>query len=239
MPTIKSDLGEQSFQGRPIRTFEVPDASNEEFAPLPGSLSQEYFPNEGLGAPAVLPRNQNYPNAEPVGAFNARQLASRQPMTFEDVKRAEEAMKAAKTAKFAPSRLSAAAKKRIAIICGISRDNRSVVIDGETYVLQILKGHETRASYLAASAFDGTIESPFEIRKQLLARSLCSIAGTDIDLFLGDDSLESKLAMIDELPESLLVKLMDEYTKLTDEVQARYFPKSEAEVAEVIEDLKK
>ena len=227
MPTIKSALGEQNFPSQPMRTFEVPDASDGDYSPLPASLPAEYLPQP------------KYPNAEPVGAYNARQMANRGSMSNEDVRRAEEAMKVAKQAKFAPSRLTPSAKKRIEMICGISRANRTVVIDGESYVLQTLKSRETREALLAASQFDGTIESPFEVRKQLLAHSLCSVAGTDIDLFLGDGSLEAKLDMVDELPETLLVKLMDEYNKLMEETQSKYFPKTEAAVAEVIDDLKK
>jgi hypothetical protein len=222
--TIKSDIGEQVIQSRPLRTFEVPDLSDQVYEPLPAMT------NEGL--------HTRYPDAAPVGAFNARQAASRN-MSFEDIKRSEEAMKAAKTAKFAPSRLSATAKKRIEMICGISRVNRSVVIDGETYTLQTLKSYETREALLAASQFDGSIESPFEIRRQLLAYALCSVAGTDVEMFLETNRLEARLDMLDELPEMLLVKLMDEYNKMMEEVQTKYFPKTEAAAAEVIEDLKK
>src|SRR5271169_5005821 len=97
--TIKSDIGEQVIQSRPMRTFEVPDLSEQEYEPLPASVPQS-----------------RYPDAEPIGAFNAKQLAKRPQMSFEDIKHAEEAIKGAKAAKYAPSRLSQAAKKRIEMI---------------------------------------------------------------------------------------------------------------------------
>jgi hypothetical protein len=224
MPTtIKSDLGEQTIQSRPLRTYEVPDAGAEQYEPLP----------------AVLPRNPNYPNAEPLGGYNARAAASRPPMSFEDQKRAEEEMKAAKQAKFAPTRLSPAAKARIEILCGMSRPTRKVEIDGQEYVLRTINGRENRQALMAASAFDGTIESPFEVRRQLLARSLVSAGGADIDMLLGDGSLEARLDFIEELPELILQKLMDEYGDLHNEVHTKYFPKTEEEAQEVAEDLKK
>jgi hypothetical protein len=224
MPTvIKSEIGEQVIQTKPLRTFEVPDASEEQYEPLP----------------ATLPRNPNYPNAEPIGGFNARQASMRAPMSFDEVKRAEEAMKAAKQAKFAPTRLSMAAKARIDMLCGISRPVRECEVDGQKYVLKGLKTKENREALLAASAFDGTIESPFEVRKQLLARSLVSAGGADIDMLLGDGSMEARLELIDELPDEVATKLFDEYNKLCEETRAKYFPKTEAEAAEVISDLGK
>jgi len=240
MPTtIKSGLGEQTLPSRPLRTTIVPSVEQrfgameeQSFEPLPDSLPA-YNP---------APANPNYPEAAPLGAYNALQSARRAGMgagSLDDLKRQEEAIGRARAAKFAPSRLSLAAKNRIEILCGISRAEKTVEIDGQVYGLQTLKGKENREALLAASQFDGTIEEAFEVRKQLLARGLFSIAGTDIGVFLGDDSMEARLELMDELPELVLTKLFDEHNKLFNDTREKYFPKTEAEVKEVIEDLKK
>jgi hypothetical protein len=216
--TIKSDIGEQVISSRPLRTFEVPDASESQFE----------------AQSDIAPK---YANAEPIGAFNARQLAQR-GHSIEDLKRAEEAMKTARAAKMGGSRLSSAAKARIDMLCGISRAKREIVLDGQEYKLQILKAKEQKDAILEASRVDG-IETPFAVRHQILARSLYHVGGVDMDLLVGDTSIEARLEALDELPETLLIKLFDEYNKLFEETRDRYFPKTEAEVAQVVEDLKK
>ncbi len=226
--TIRSALGEQTVQSQPIRTFTVPDASQDQFDPLPDNLP--------------VFRGQAYQETPPQSSYNAPQPSRRSGMgsgSMGELKAQEEAMARARAAKFAPSRLSPAAKARIDALCGISRVERLVDIDGQQYGLNALKNRENREALLAASQFDGTIESPFEIRKQLLARSLFSVAGTDIDVFLGDSSLEARLDLVDELPELVCTKLFDEYNIMFSEIRDKYFPKTEEDVKEVLEDLKK
>ena len=58
------------------------------------------------------------------------------------------------------------------------------MIDDNEYVLKTLKGIEVRDSLIEAALYDGTIGLPFETRKQLLARSIMKVAGTDVELFL-------------------------------------------------------
>ena len=41
------------------------------------------------------------------------------------------------------------------------------------------------------------VQSPFEIRKQLLARSITQVAGMDFDQFVGSAELDDKLAAIE------------------------------------------
>jgi hypothetical protein len=92
---------------------------------------------------------------------------------------------------------------------------------------------------VAASAFDGTVQSPFEIRRQLLSRSLIQIGGVDIDQFLGASDLESKLSLIDELDDSLLNRLYEEYLNLSRECKKKYAITTTVEAKELVEDLKK
>jgi hypothetical protein len=96
-----------------------------------------------------------------------------------------------------------------------------------------------RDALMEASRFDGTIQSPFEIRRQLLARSITEIAGVSTEQFIGSADVEDKCAFVDELDESLLNRLYDEYLSLVKEAKDKYAVKTEEDVKEVIEDLKK
>ncbi len=92
---------------------------------------------------------------------------------------------------------------------------------------------------MAAAEFDGTVQSPFEIRKQLLARSLIQIAGVDIAQFVGSNDLEARLAMIDEFDHDLLGALYGAYVEMTNESKSKFDIKTNQDAAEVIDSLKK
>ena len=144
--------------------------------------------------------------AEMQSQFNLRQQAKRD-FSDQDVLDYEQQIKEAKQAKMSGrERLSSGAKHRVEMLTGQSRGIKEVNIDNNMYLLKTLKGKEQRAAIMAASAFDNTVESVFEIRKQLLGRALAEVAGTDLELFLGSSSLESKLDFIEEMDESVLNK---------------------------------
>jgi hypothetical protein len=235
---IKSSLTNKSFPSQKLREFEVPDESGNE------SRSFESQNELGIDQINALMKERNMPplDASVVSAFNARQAASRghQAPQQEDFaafeKKVSEARKAKITGK---DKLSSSAKQRIEMLCQMSRASRSVDIDGNIFVLQTLKGKEQRSAILDASAFDGSLESPFEVRRQLLARSIVEIAGTEVELFLGDSSFEAKLEFIEELDEAVLIRLFNEYQILVREVRDKYTIKSDADAKEVVDSLKK
>ena len=136
-------------------------------------------------------------------------------------------------------RLSDAARRRIEMLIGMTRGTRSFMLEGHQYALQTLKSGELREAILEAAKFDGTVESPFEIRKQLLARSLVQIAGVEVEQFLGSNSLEARLIFMDELDHYLLGRLYDEYLAMVQEARDKYAIKNETDAKEVVEDLKK
>jgi hypothetical protein len=79
----------------------------------------------------------------------------------------------------------------------------------------------------------------FESRKQVLARSLTVVAGVDIEQFLGSIDLQDRLDFIEEMDHALLIRLYNEYNTLATDSQNKYAPKTEADVKEVLSDLKK
>ena len=56
---------------------------------------------------------------------------------------------------------------------------------------------------------------------------------------LGNDSVEAMLEFLDEFPDQLFNKLYDEFTKMVEEVSAKYSVKNEADFDGVVEDIKK
>jgi hypothetical protein len=230
MPSIKSDISNKTISNpNPLREFSVPDES--------GYAGKSFSGNADIDLEAMdaLMRERGMPPVD-------RAMFNRPPVQQslnEQERLMMEAKKVKALALAGQERLSAAALQRIKMLCDMSNSTRSVEIDGNKYVVRTLKGKEQRAAIMGAAEFDGTVQSPFEARKQFLAYALVEVAGADIELFLNDNSLEAKLAFIEELPEPVLVKLYDEYLILVRETQSRYFPKNEQEVKEVVEDLKK
>lgn len=137
------------------------------------------------------------------------------------------------------SRISPAAKKRIEMLCGMSSIERQVDIEGNIFILRSIKSKDNRQALSAAIKFDGTVEFSFELRKQILARSLISIAGADIDAFLGTNDFDIKLEFLEELDEAILDRLYNEYLLLSKEIKEKYSISKEEEVKEVVDELKK
>ncbi len=136
-------------------------------------------------------------------------------------------------------RLNEGAKRRIEILLNMTKVTQDVSIDGTIFVLQTLPSKFMREAIMVASEYDGTVQSPFEVRRQFLARSLISIGGVDFEQFIGSNSLDVKLEFIDELGEQLLNKLYSSYMSMVEKAKERYSIKTEAEAKEIVEDLKK
>jgi len=137
------------------------------------------------------------------------------------------------------TKLSDSAKKRIEMLLGMTEMTRKVDIDGNVFILQTLPGEEVRDAVKAIMPFDGTIEAPFEARRQFLARSLTHIAGIEIHQFIGSYEFDVKLSFIDNLGNAFLDRLYEEYTILSNESKNKYSIKTAADAKEVVEDLKK
>lgn len=216
MPETNSPLGRRKIPGQQMREFTVPDES--EF--IENSVNPVFNAQRAKGA---------QPSAFTIEASPDQDLAEAE----REIQRARDDRKAGR------NRLSDGAKKRLDMLLGMTRSVRHCQIADTEFVLQTLKSKEMREAIIFASEFDGTVQSPFEIRKQFLARSLVQIGGIDIEQFIGAVDLDSKLLFIEELDDLLLNRLYDEYVALTKEAREKYSVKNEAEVQEVVHDLKK
>lgn len=157
----------------------------------------------------------------------------------EELLRKEREFKEAKERKLGKERLSEGAKKRLEMLLGMTRTIRTVKIGEMQIVFQSLKSKEMKEAILESSKFDNTLQAPYEIRKNLLARSIVSIEGVEFSQFVSSDSLETKLSFIDELDDAFLSRLFEEYLKTAEEAKNKFSIKNNEDANNVIEDLKK
>jgi len=223
MGSYDSPLGSRKVTSAPLREFDIPDEAEED--------------------QVVRRTTRNFSSSTPVYDEAAmREFQSRADQQEEpDAAEVERQIKAARDSRRSgKERLNDGAKRRIEMLLGMTRTVHRVDFgDNKSFGLHTLKSKEMREAIMVSAEFDGTVQGPFEIRKQLLARSIFEVSGIGIDQFVGSDSMDVKLAFIDELDESLLNKLYGEYFKLVAESKEKFSIKTDEDAKEVIEDLKK
>jgi hypothetical protein len=225
MAGYDSPIGKKQYQGQPFKQVTIPDES----APPPQQMRPQDQPAPRFD-PEVLREFQSRMNMMPPEV----------PSMTESQAQMEQQFREAREAKITGrERLNDGAKRRIEILLGMTRHTRTFLIGANSFTLQTLRSRELREAVMAATLFDGSVQSPFEIRKQLLARSLIQIAGADADQFFGSSDMEVKLSAIDEFDHYLLTKLYDEYLAMVKEAQQKYSASTNEQAQEVVEDLKK
>lgn len=139
------------------------------------------------------------------------------------------------------STISPAIKKRIDILSGLGRGSVDVDVDGVVFSMRTLKSHELQEAIRVISVIENGIDSSFEARNQILARSVYKIDGQDIELILGSADIATKLTMIRELENAVTVYLHDHYLQLSKENSEKFkiFSSDEREVKEAVQDLTK
>lgn len=131
------------------------------------------------------------------------------------------------------------AKKRIEILANIGRLTRNVEIDGIVFSLRTLKAKEARLATMSIFSCVNDTDASFEIRRQTLARAIYEIDGQPTELALGGDDFNLKLQLVDDMEDVTIVRLYNEFNELRNEIQTKYGLKTEQEVKEVLEDIKK
>lgn len=218
-----SPIGSKQFQGQPMKEFNVPDESG--FAPPQHRQINHEMPEFDQNA---------------MREFEAEMQPRPGPLSMKSLSAVEQQMLEAKRAqREGKQRLSEGAKRRINMLIDMVRLTKDVDIDGKLYRLQTLQSKELRDALVATSEFDGSIQLIFETRRQLLGRSLVVVAGVDISEFLSSNELSDRLDFIEMLDHSILMRLYNEYTALAQEAESKYAIKTEQQVKEVLEDLKK
>jgi hypothetical protein len=225
MPEIKSPITNRKFQNPATKDFTVTDESG--YTPPP--MTQQ------------RPHNHDGPPVFDEAAMREFQAQIQPPPPqMRQMSEVEQQVLAAKRAKReGKERLSDGARRRVEMLIEMTRATRDVEIEGNLYRLQSLSSRELRDAITATAEFDGSVQFIFETRKQLLARSLIVIAGVEASQFLYSDELEARLDFIELMDHALLLRLYHEYNIMAKEVQDKYAIKTEQQVMEVMEDLKK
>lgn len=229
MSSFESPLGKKKFGGSQMREFDVPDESG--YSEGPPMENDE---------PVVRRRPIPQVNTDQIRDFQAKMQREEMPVYEQDPAEVERQIRQSREdRRSGRERLDAGAKRRIEMLVGMTRITRSVDLEGNIFVLKSLRSKEMREALMFASEYDNTIQSPFEIRKQLLARSITQVAGVEIEQFLGSNDIEAKYDFIDLMDESLMNRLYNEYLALVRESSAKYSVKNEVDVKEIVNDLKK
>ena len=225
MAGFESPIGKRQIQSSGMKEFTVPD---ETVPPPPQRQARTYEASAPI-----------FDDAE-MRDFQARMQQPQQQVQMREIGETErQIMEAKRLKREGKERLSEGARRRVEMLINMSRMTRDVVIEGNLYRLQSLASKELREVMIATAEFDGSVQMVFENRKQILARSLIVVAGVDFGQFLNSTDIKDRIDIIEELDHALLVRLFNEYVILAQEVQDKYTLKTEQEVQEVLEDLKK
>jgi hypothetical protein len=229
MPKFDSPIGSKQFQGQPMREIAISDESG--YAPPPGPMPRQVRPPVHDQGPPMFDEASMREFQE--------QMNGPMPPVREMSSLEKDILAAKKAKKEGRERLSEGAKRRIEMLIGMSQMTREFDVNGTSFVLRTLSNSESRDVLVSSIKFDGTIEFSFEHARQTLARSLIQIAETDINQFLSSSELETKLVFMEELPQPLFTRLFNEYAALEKESKEKFAIKTDADVKEVVEDLKK
>lgn len=223
----ESPIGSKQIQGSPMREFSVSDESG--YTPPPSPPQHRHM-------------REDVPPFDPdaMKEFQADMQPRPQPIHMKELTDVErQIFEAKKAQREGKQRLSDGARRRIEMLVGMTRLSKDVEIEGNLYRLQTLTSRELRDAITATAEFDGSVEFIFENRKQVLARALVVIAGVEISQFLNSYDLQDRLDFIELMDNALLHRLFNEYNTLSQEAQNKYSLKTDTQVKEVLEDVKK
>lgn len=195
--------------------------------------------NSPLGRRAMAMRQQvlTVPNeAEPQAPVQERQITSfgmPKQIVLDDVNKIRQEKIAAQ------NRISPEAKKRTEFLLGLGNVFKDVPIGGVIFTIRSLNVTETKQVVRKTASEASNIDAFYVGREQVLARAICKIDGNDVYTVLGDDSVETMLAWIDEMQESVIIKLHDAYLDMINENKRNLTISGEEEAKEVVEDIKK
>jgi hypothetical protein len=191
-----------------------------------GAPEPQFINNPAMSQPMQVTQEQ-------MDRLTASQPSS-SPMSLEDARAASNAARAAQ------AQVGSLSRQRIGILAGIGRMTRDVIIGEYTFSIRTLKAHETKEASLASIVgAKNDMEVGFESRRQQLARAIFAIDGHSVEETLASNDFQSRLDMIDDMEEIVVKTLWDTFAILKDESNKQFGLKSQADVEEVVADIKK
>lgn len=235
MTEFKSSIGSKRFNNAGNqKTFEIPDESGDVPFP-PEEIRNPHAPGYMGNSPEarMAAARASAVNSAAGSGFGSA-AGSGQQQNGEE----EQAFARARQEKRHGVRISSEAKSRIEFLINLGRMTSDITIENVKFSLRTLKGREMRESLVHTAKAD-SINQIFEARKQQLARSLYAIDGAEIALIIGTDELGTCMEFIDELEENVISALYKEFVTLNNKSASLFEVKTNADVKEVVEDLKK
>jgi len=130
-------------------------------------------------------------------------------------------------------------KNKLEVLLGLKRKYGKVNIDGHIITLRNLSAKESKQLVKTAFALQKDqkhVDQIYDVRNFTLAYSIYSIDDIKLSDILGEnDNLETRVSMIEEMPEAAIIELHEFYENNIAIKQ----PNTEVEAKEVIEDIKK
>jgi len=189
-----------------------------------GSRPMREFPMVG-GEDGVQEEFTHYGNSEDLDPFE---------ISAEE----EEALRRARKEKVNPP-IAPKSKTRLEYLADIGKMTKDVTIGGITFTLRTLKGREQRQVYLTLVDVTNKVDELYNIKFNTLAHSLIKIDQQEIAVMVKVNSLFDKIKMLEDLEEVVTDQLYSTYQKLKEESDSQFSIKTDADVKEVSEDLKK
>lgn len=157
---------------------------------------------------------------------------------FEISAEEEEALRKARKEKLNPS-ITPQAKTRLEYLADIGRLTKDVVIDGITFTLKTLKSKEQKQVYLTLVDVTNKVDEAYNIKYYSLAYSLIKIDQQNIEMMFKIDSLQDKIKLLEDLEESTTDRLFAAFEELKNTANDRFAIKTEEDIKEISDSLKK
>jgi hypothetical protein len=262
---IESELGKTRIQGQQRQVLNVDDRSDiyDQMAPqIPENIQPVTQPqgrwdgpeyqkippvrmsaSSGQSQQTVPSISQRYDQAagnmpQPVrgmGVVEMAQSMGRQSEdTIEELKQFDQQRNAPQVRK----QLSPEIKRRVEFLTGLGRLTDEFEFEGSVFVIQTLKSGELK-EVAKIILNQNNIDATFEIRSQILVRAIRSIDNYSLEQILGTNSLEDKLALIDEFDENAVTFIYSKYQEMVDRGNEKYGFNTKQDVEEVVEEIKK
>jgi hypothetical protein len=130
-------------------------------------------------------------------------------------------------------------RTRLEFLADIGKITKDVEIGGITFTLRTLKSKEMKAVYLSLVEVSNKVEELYNHKFYSLAYSLIKLDGQPVEIMLNIRNFLDKLKILQELEESTTDKLYSAYLELKNSSETQFAVKTDADVKEVSDTLKK
>lgn len=136
-------------------------------------------------------------------------------------------------------RITPSSKERMEILLNLGRFTKEVEVDGITFSLRSLNSKEVQVITRMGETIANRIDAYFSSRNNVLSRSIYAIGGASLEDVLGTSDSTTVLKWLDDMDDTILEYLHNEYLEMVKKNRKRFEVKTDEQVKEVVEELKK